>query len=261
MLYIVAFILLVCLQGTMIAKRTDLCKLQDAFSAFVKEKKMKLSKIPKKTSLLLLLCLGFALNTVFSYLGDMIRLPISKESRQGYWALSIAFKICHLFFPCCVLQAMMLYLQLSGNVIKSIQEIWLDCNTKKKVLQTVIENTVELMKSLKMTSKLLSWFCFYITVLFISILIFHVYLFVDYLMSHSFKDIIMPLVSDIGNIVAPTLVLWILNSQSEELQQSLKDLKENIQNSDFVCNRGDTMLCSRRAPANKRKLGQSPIKD
>jgi hypothetical protein len=29
----------------------------------------------------------------------------------------------------------------------------------------------------------------------------------------------------------------------------------------FVCNRGDTILCSRRAPANKRKLGQSPIKD
>ena len=24
----------------------------------------------------------------------------------------------------------------------------------------------------------------------------------------------------------------------------------------FVCNRGDTILCSRRAPANKRKLGQ-----
>ena len=26
------------------------------------------------------------------------------------------------------------------------------------------------------------------------------------------------------------------------------------------CNRGDTILCSRRAPANKRKLGQSPTK-
>ena len=212
----------------MIAMRKDLCKLQDAFSVFVKEKKLKLYNIPKKPRLLLLLCLGFVLNTVFAYLGIMMRLPVSKESRPGYWALSIAFKICHLFFPCCVLQAMMLYLQLSGNVIKSIQEIWLDCRSKKKVF----ESTVELMKGLKITSKFLSWFCFYLTVLFISILIFHVYLFVDYLMSHSFKDIIMPLVSDIGNIVAPTLVLWILNSQSEELQQSLKDLKENIQNSE-----------------------------
>ena len=210
----------------MIAMRKDLCKLQDAFSAFVKEKKMKLSKIPKKTSLLLLLCLGFALNTVFSYLGDMIRLPISKESRQGYWALSIAFKICHLFFPCCVLQAMMLYLQLSGNVIKSIQEIWLDCSSKKKVF----ENTVELMKGLKMTSKFLSWFCFYLTVIFISFFIFHVYFFVDLLMSSNFKDIVMDIISIISEIVASALALWILNAQSEELQQSLKNLKENIQN-------------------------------
>ena len=31
--------------------------------------------------------------------------------------------------------------------------------------------------------------------------------------------------------MAPTLVLWILNVQSEEVQQSLKDLKEHIQNS------------------------------
>jgi hypothetical protein len=29
----------------------------------------------------------------------------------------------------------------------------------------------------------------------------------------------------------------------------------------YVCNRGDTILCSRRAPANKRKLGQFPLKD
>ena len=28
-----------------------------------------------------------------------------------------------------------------------------------------------------------------------------------------------------------------------------------------LCNRGDTILCLRRAPANKRKLCQSPIKD
>ena len=212
----------------MIVMRKDLCKLQDTFPVFVKEKKMKLPKIPKKTSLLLLMCLGFALNTVFSNLGNMIRLPISKESRPGFWVFSIAVKICQFFFPCCVLQAMMLYLQLSGNVIKSIQEIWLDCTTTKKVL----ENTVEPMKRLKMTSKFLSWFCFYLTVLFISILIFHVYLFVDLLMCYNFKDIIIALISDIGNIVAPLLVLWILNVQSEELQQSLKDLKENIQNSE-----------------------------
>ena len=213
----------------MIAKRTDLCKLQDAFSVFVKEKKLKISNIPKKTSLLLLLCLGFVLNTVFAYLGVMIRLPISKESRPGYWALSFAFKICQFFFPCCVLQAMMLYLQLSGNVIKSIQEIWLDCRSKKKVF----ESTVELMKGLKITSKFLSWFCFYLTVLFISLFIFHVYFFVVLLMSSNFKDIVMDIISVISHIVAPALGLWIMNVQSEELQQSLKDLKENIQNSEI----------------------------
>ena len=28
-----------------------------------------------------------------------------------------------------------------------------------------------------------------------------------------------------------------------------------------ICNRSDTILCSRRAPANKRKLGQSPLEE
>ena len=53
------------------------------------------------------------------------------------------------------------------NAIKSIQEIWLDCSTKKEIL----ENTVDFMRRLKITSKFLSWFCFYLTVLFISLFI------------------------------------------------------------------------------------------
>ena len=38
-------------------------------------------------------------------------------------------------------------------------------------------------------------------------------------------------IADISSIVAKILVLWISNVQSEEVQQSLKDLKEHIQNS------------------------------
>ena len=43
----------------------------------------------------------------------------------------------------------------------------------------------------------------------------------------------MDIISVISHIVAPALGLWIMNVQSEELQQSLKDLKENIQNSEI----------------------------
>ena len=224
-LLIFGLILRVCIQGTMIAKRKDICKLQDNFFVSDTEKH---SKVPKKRRLILLVCLGFLLNTVSSYLSNLIRLQetYSYESRAGFWAFSIVFKMYIFLNYIFELQALMLYLQLSCNVMKSIQEVSLDSSPKKKILG----NTVELMKRLKITSKILSWFCLYLTLLFISVLVFHVYLFVDLLSSSGTHWLDM--ISDIGNIVAPSLGLWILNVQSEELQQSLKDSKENIQNSE-----------------------------
>ena len=216
----------VCLQGTMIAKRNDLCAIQDNFNVFVKETKIKHSKVMKKTKLLLLVCLCFFLNKVFAAIAQASQMQefISNESRPGFWAIVIAVWVC-LFLICCIaLQAMMIYLQLSCNVMKSIQEICLDCSTKKKIL----ENTAELLKSLKITSKFISWYCFYLTVLFILILIFHVYLLFDLLTGSSTHW--CSIISDVIQIVASTLGLWILNVQSEEVQQSLKDLKEKIQN-------------------------------
>ena len=219
-------ILRVCLQGTLIAKRKDLCKLQDNFSVLDTETKH--SKVSKKRRLVLLVCLGFVLNAVLSNLNDLIGMQetVSNESRPGFWAFSIAIKICASLSHISELQALMLYLQLSCNVMKLIQEVCLNSIPPKKVL----ENTAELMKRLKTTSKFLSWFCLYLTMLFILILVFHVYLFVDLLSSSGTHWLDM--ISDIGNIVAPTLGLWILNVQSEELQQNLKVLKENIQNSE-----------------------------
>ena len=46
-LVIFGLILRVCLQGTMIAERKDLCKLQDNFSVFDTETKKKHSKVRK----------------------------------------------------------------------------------------------------------------------------------------------------------------------------------------------------------------------
>merc|ERR1711971_1027275 len=216
-----------CLQGTMIAKRKDLCKLQDTFSIF--DTTMKYTKVTKKTRLLLLFCLIFFLNKIFSQLDDGLKMHevISNESRPGFWLFFIAAKICQFFIHCFELQAMMLYLQLSCNLLKSVEKICLDSNPNMKVL----ENTVDLMKRLKIISKFLSWYIFYLTMLFIFKLIFHVYLLFELLATSSTTDW-TDIIADICSIVAPALGLWIINVQSEEVQQSLQDLKENIQNSE-----------------------------
>ena len=220
-------LLRLCLQGTMIAKRKDLCKLQDTFSVF--DTKMKYTKVTKKTRLLLLFCLIFFLNKIFSQLDDGLKMHevISNESRPGFWLFFIVAKICQFFIHCFELQAMMLYLQLSCNLMKSVEEICLDSNPNMKVLK----NTVDLMKRLKIISKFLSWYSFYLTMLFIFKLIFHVYLLFELLATSSTTDW-TDIIADICSIVAPALGLWIINVQSEEVQQSLQDLKENIQNSE-----------------------------
>ena len=48
-----------------------------------------------------------------------------------------------------------------------------------------------------------------------------------------------------------------VNGEKKEFRKSNQFLTQNAYIA-FVCNRGDTILCSQRAPANKRKLGQSP---
>ena len=85
--------------------------------------------------LILLVCLGFLLNTLFSQLAILIRLQdtYSNESRAGLWAFSIANKMCQFLGHIFELQALMLYLQLSCNVMKSNQEVCLDSSPNHKV--------------------------------------------------------------------------------------------------------------------------------
>ena len=206
------FLLRLCLQGTMIAKRKDLCKLQDTFSVF--DTKMKYTKVTKKTKLLLLYCLSFFLVKIFYQLDNGLKMHefISNKSRPGFWLFFIADKICQFFIHCFELQAMILYLQLSCNLMKSVEEICLDSNPNMKVL----ENTVDLKKRLKITSRFLSWYSFYLTMLFIITLIFYVYLLFELLATSSTTDW-TDIITDICSIVAPALGQRLLNRWTSQL--------------------------------------------
>ena len=119
-----------------------------------------------------------------------------------------------------------LYLQLCYNIKKAMKQ--LDMNEKKSEL--VLKNTHQLIENVKLTSKFLSPYCIVIILILLFSLIFSIYnIFAIHL--NPINTIKMALIWMIlvSLFVGSLFSLWVLNSQSEDIKQGLKNIKDKIQ--------------------------------
>ena len=89
-----------------------------------------------------------------------------------------------------------------------------------------LKKTNHLITTVQMTSKFLSYECLNMISIALLSLIFNVYLFIDYVLASAMGS--YWLTTHMGGTLYSALILWTLNVQSEDIKQSLQNIKKKI---------------------------------
>ena len=212
-------------QWSFMTKRDKLCALQDDFSHMNLESSKKCIQAVKKARLSGILTASIVLVTLaFIVLGSLMPLLEFAISE-----LNLVVTVTNIFFSTLFItlpnwQGYILCAQMSCNLTKSTEEIFLERSTTKVTLK----NTVRFIKRTKRTSKLLSPLYFHLSLCAFYPLTFHIYQLIAFVLSQKPHHVLL-YVGFIIEILGPGLVgLWILNKQSEDLKQHFKEIKEKI---------------------------------
>ena len=87
---------------------------------------------------------------------------------------------------------------------------------------------MKVMNTVKMSSRVLSSQSLILVLQTLITLICGVYLFIDWVMSPSNQLTLMQCATNISGALSAAVALWILNGQSEEVKQSLSNLKDTL---------------------------------
>jgi hypothetical protein len=132
-----------------------------------------------------------------------------------------------------VFQGLILHLQLCSNVKMIMKSFAFNETTSSR---TVLENTVKMLKTVRMSSMVLSSHSLILILNALIMLICDTYLFMDYALSsaNQFESILCA--QNISGALSAILTLWILNGQSEEIKQIISNLKDTL--GDLVVSNG-----------------------
>ena len=234
-------------QWSFMSKRDNLCALQDDFSHLsIESSKKYLQAVKKARQFCILTVINVLVPLVFVHLGYWIQLhrAANSELKPIVTVSHIISIFFWLFITTSFLPGFIVCAQMSCNLMKSTEEIFLD-RTKTKVL---LKNTVRFIKRTRRTSKLLSPIYFYHSILAFFSLTYSIYQLIEFGFSRSPHHVFLYvriftqiLGCGLGN-------LWILCKQSEDLMQQFKSIvlrkvsKESIIVFEF-CSKIPPFLC------------------
>ena len=212
---------------SLMKKRKELCALQEIFSTTplnyaAKKGANTLRKTRVYFVLIIALSLfGFVFNTIDSFL-PLHELLTTNASIVLNIIIAFLFCMLQLFIHLPMINIVILYLQLTCNIMNSIEEI--DLNSLK--FGTILENTAHLMKRVNMTSSFLSPQCFFGILVQTLALIVEFFVLIDYSTgsSHFFYP------SFVSKIFLSMSIFCILNWQSYDVKQRLSEIRLYIFN-------------------------------
>ena len=207
-----------------------LCCLQDEFVIMFGRSRPRNSSI-KKAYLLSGIFFGFILGQVItSVLGTVIpMLDLIRDDQNGLRNLVIALIFVLVFSMLGsfsgIFQGLALHLQLCCNVKMIMKSFDFNETTCSRI---VLENTVKILKTVRMSSNVLSSQSLILVLNMLIMLICQSYLFMDYALSTANQFTRFQCVQNIFGALSAALALWILNAQSEEIKESLSNLKDTL---------------------------------
>ena len=220
-------IALVCANVTKLRK---LCYLQDEFIIMFGRIRPRNSSL-KKAYLLFGIYFGFILIQVIAIVLGVVlpMLDLIGESQNELRSLIIAlifFWVLSMLLGSysAIFQGLILHLQLCSNV-KMIMKTF-DFN--EMTGRTVLENASKMFKTITMSSDSLSSQSLILVLNMLIILICQSYLFMDFAQDPANEFGLFQCSQNIFGALASSVALWILNSQSEEIKQSVSKLKNTL---------------------------------
>ena len=227
---LMTFILQIALILSNIKSLKVLCCLQDEFIIMFGRKKSRNSSI-KKAYLLSGVFFGFLLLQVITdVLGivlPMLDLLGNDQSGLRNLAMALIFiwipsMLCSYF---AIFQGLVLHLQLCSNV-KMIMKTF---NYDQMTCKMVLENAIKILKTVTMSSNVLSSQSLILVLNVLIILICDFYLFMDSALRFSGNTFeVFQCAQFIFGALAAAVALWILNGQSEEIKHGMLNLKETL---------------------------------
>ena len=219
-------IALVCANVTKLRK---LCYLQDKFIImFGRIRPRNLSL--KKAYILFGIFFGFILIQVITHVLGVVlpMLDLIGESQNELRSLTIALMfflvLAMLGSYSAIFQGLILHLQLCSNIRMVMKSFELNEMTCKIVL----ENASKMLKTVTMSSDVLSSQSLILVLNMLIILICQSYLFMDYALDPANYFGSFQCTQNICGALASSVALWILNAQSEEIKQSVSKLKNTL---------------------------------
>lgn len=220
-------IALVCANVTKLRK---LCYLQDEFIIMFGRIRPRNSSL-KKAYLLFGIYFGFILiQVITNVLGFILpMLDLIGESQNELRSLIIAlifFIVLSMILGAysVIFQGLILHLQLCSNVkmiMKSVDFI-------EMTGRIVLENASKMLKIVTMSSDAISSQSLILVLNMLIILICQSYLFIDHALDPANQFEAFQCAQNIFGALASFVALWILNSQSEEIKQSVSKLKNTL---------------------------------
>ena len=212
-----------------VIKRKKLCALQAIFSSPLNDMTMKRTNTVRKARVYSILIITLSLIAIVA-LVLYFYLPLLKlVTNNASIALGIFIAFLHgisfCIGPFIMINTVILYFQLTCNIINLIEEIDLD----SMKLVVILENTANLMKKVKMTSSFLSLQCFFMILYHTAMLTVQIFSLCDYLTGTSqFPN--STYVAIVATILWSTLILCIVNWQSYDVKQRLSEIRFHIFN-------------------------------
>ena len=229
-LTLMTFILQIALILSNIKSLKVLCCLQDEFIIMFGRNKSRNSSI-KKAYILSGVFFGFILLQVITNVLGMVlpMLDLIGNNQSGLRNLAILLifilipsMLCKYF---AIFQGLVLHLQLCSNV-KMIMKTF---NFDQMTCKMVLENAIKILKTVTMSSNVLSSQSLILVLNILIILICDFYLFMDYAQSFSANTFeLFQCAQNIFGALAAAVALWILNGQSEEIKQGMLNLKDAL---------------------------------
>ena len=214
-------------QWSFLTKRDELCALQDDFSHLtIKSSKEYIQGVKKARLTFILNSINLLVAIVLVHLGYWIQLNevITSGLKPILAVINIISILFWTFILFSIASGSILCHQMTYNLMKSTEEIFMDSIKTKLILK----NTVRFIKRTKRTSKLLSPIYFHLSMCAFYALTFRVYQLIDFGFSHSPHHVLI-YVSIVTQIFGIGLgAFWVFNTQSEDLKKQFKSIVMRI---------------------------------
>ena len=208
----------------------ELCCLQDEFTIMFGRIRSKNSSI-KKAYLLSGVFFGLILiETIVNQLGLLLpMLDFIGDGQNGLRSLAIAmvfFTVLTILYSyLSIFQGLILHLQLCNNVKRVMKSFDFNEMTSSRI---ILENTIKVLKTVRMTSNVLSSNSLFLVLNALIMLICQSYLFMDFALDPIDQFGSFQCAQHFLGALAASVALWILNGQSEEIKQIVSNLKDTL---------------------------------